>query len=502
MIGQRRCCLVLLLVVFYCSSSLSSMIQVSKNLTVPAQKQSNNNGFVEKTSQLDERLDPLFPQTQENGIQETGPVLDAHLDPIKKQETTSDEEIYISTCSDEKYEQKFDVKISGFVKYDAFFDSRQVIAYNRGLLMVVPKIPKLDPAGADINDHTQWNMLGLQSRVLIDVTGPKLGYAKTSARIGFDFADPLDEGLFRIRFAYMQFVWDHIKNKNKKLILGHYYHPISLDEAYPDTLGYSQGELFDPFTYAGQATIYYTFNDITLIGSLNSDWKYTPARNAAFPDMFFATHIKFCDAHYAGIGIDFHREVPRIQTDPTIATSGQSFATSNALNSWSGYVFAACNFEHFKGKVRFSYIENGIRYCMLGGVGTKASNYNPVTDQRHYTNLRALAWWTELIYRYKKAECGIFIGYTKNIGSRDVLVTNPDGTADLRFIEALYEGAAQTDNVIKIQPRLRYYLDPIEFGVELEFCRAKYGTVNKFGRVDNAAPVSDARILFAIFYKF
>lgn len=411
-------------------------------------------------------------------------------------------EKYISTCSDEKYEQKFDVKVSGYVKYDAFLDSRQVITYNRGLLLLVPKMPELDPTYADINDHPEWNMLGLQSRLIFDVNGPKLGYAKTSAQIGVDFLDPLDEGLFRIRYAHMQFEWDNTKNKNKKIILGHYYHPISLDEAYPSTLGNSQGELIDPFTYAGQATVYYTCGNIMLTGSLNSDWKYTPARNAALPNVFCSAQLKFCDAHFIGAGIDLHQEIPRLYTDHEIATSGKSYATSNGLRSWTGYVFTALNFESLKARLRLTYVENGARYDMLGGVGTRANNYNPVTDERHYTNLRAVACWSEFVWRYKKAEFGMFLGFTKNIGSRHELITNVDGTADLRFINVLYEGAAQTDTIIKIQPRLKYYLDPIEFGVELELCRATYGTVNKFGRVDNPRPVSDARILFATFYNF
>jgi len=94
------------------------------------------------------------------------------------------------------------------------------------------------------------------------------------------------------------------------------------------------------------------------------------------------------------------------------------------------------------------------------------------------------------------------MGYTKNIGSRHRIVTLPDGTANLDLIDTLYPSAAQTQHVFKFQPRIKFYLDPIMFGIEYEYCRAAYGQVNDHGRVFNAHPQEDARILFAIFYNF
>jgi len=237
-------------------------------------------------------------------------------------------------------------------------------------------------------------MLAIQSRMNVEVNGPPLGHAKTLARISVDFLDALDLSLFRLRFAYMQFDWEYSKIERAKLLVGHYYQPTSLEEAYPDTLGYSQGALFDPFTYAPQVTYRYTHDPFTIFGSLNADWQVTAARNAVVPDLFLAGHYKFRE-NYIGAGVDYHRETPRLVTDT-------NYQTSNSINSWLYYVYAAFKKEGLQAKFRFTYVENGIRYCMLGGRAVRADDYNPVTDQRTYTNLRALAWWTELIWRYKK----------------------------------------------------------------------------------------------------
>lgn len=445
-----------------------------------------------------------FSQIYSNGFTETAPEFDALHEPIiNPEETTSTEtEPYLSTCAEEKPEQKFKVKISGYVKYEMFEDSRQTINARQGTILVVPKMPEYDPNHVDIHDAPHWNMAGIRSRIYFDITGPKLGHAYTSAKIGTDFADSGELAVLRLRDASMQLYWEHSQHSNTRLVVGQSHHPMVLGEPYPATLGYSEGILINPAGFAPQATIFYTTGALTLIGSLNANWKTFAGRNAVAPCIFLASEITIQKKNIIGAGIDFHREVPRLQTDAEIATLGQSFATTNGFNSWAAYVSAFFEINNFKAKFRWLYAENGQRYYLLSGFATKAEGYNPTTDERQYTNLRSISYWTELIYRYKKAEVGIFMGYVKNIGSRHQLITDEDGFADTRFITTFYPEAAKTDYVLRIQPRLKYYLDPIHFGMELEYCCAGYGQVNKFGKIEKSSPTSVARLLFVACYVF
>lgn len=455
----------------------------------------------------------LLPQTQfqsdeppkksiNNGFLETAPSLDDFYDPIIDPEKTTSKDEYISTCSDKQYKQIFKVKVSGFVKYEAFENSRQIIEARHGTILVVPKMPEYDPDHADINDAPRWNMAAIRSRIYFNITGPKLGHAFTSAQIGADFADSKELAVLRLRDAYMQFFWEHDKTHYTRLVVGQSHHPIILGEPYPTTLGYSEGILINPAGFSPQATVFKTIDRLTLIGSLNANWHTGRGQDAVAPCVFLGGEVKFLEKSFIGAGIDYHREVPRLKTDAEIATSSESFATSTSISSWAAYVAALINIKNFKMKFRWLYAENGQRYYLLGGFAAKAADYNPVTDERHYTNLRALSYWTELIYRYKKAEVGIFIGYAKNIGSKHPLITDEDGFADTRFISTFYPTAEKTDYVLRVQPRLKYYLAPIQFGLELEYCRAAYGQINKYGRIDNASPVSVARLLFVIYYVF
>jgi hypothetical protein len=454
-------------------------------------------GLVQTGSIWNEHKDAL-PSTQRTDLVEIAPKLNEHLDSLESgpsAKVLGAKPPYISTCSDKMNPQKFDIKITGFVKYDFFYDSRQIENEYLGLVQLAPKAPLYDPYGHDIHDKPQWNMLGLQSRVNLEIQGPPLGHAATTAFMCTDFLDFTNQSLVNLRFVYMQFNLVPTATESLKVLVGHYYHPTSLEEAYPETFGYSEGSMYDPFAYAPQITCRYTYDIFTLIGSINADWMRLAARNAVIPSLYLAGTIQFSGPSYIGAGVDYHREVPHIIT-PT------GYSTSKALNSWLYYVFVAITKEGFRAKARFTYVENGIRYSMLGGYAPRERNFNPITMEGSYTNLRAVAAWTELIYRHKKAEFGVFAGYTKNIGAQHEIVTLPNGTADLHLIGTLYPSAARTNHIIKFQPRIKYYLDPIVFGLELEYCRASYGVTNRFGRVPHAHPQEDARIEFAIFYNF
>ncbi|MCL4229087.1 hypothetical protein KJZ61_00155 [Candidatus Dependentiae bacterium] len=448
-------------------------------------------------------------QTALNGLTEVAQKFDDLHEPIINPEETSSQEPYLSTCADEKPEQKFKIKISGYVKYECFEESRQTINARQGTILVAPKMPEYDPNHVDIYDAPHWNMAGIRSRIYFDITGPKLGHTYTSAKIGADFADAHEIAALRLRDASIQLYWEHDPRNNTRLIMGQSHHPLVLGEPYPATLGYSEGILINPAGFAPQVTIFRSIGSLMLIGSLNTFIRslngstITAAeRNAVVPSVFLAAEMKILEKSIINAGVNFHRIVPRLHTDAEIATLGEHFATTNGLNSWIAYLAAMIDTDTFKAKFRWLYAENGQRYYLLSGFATKAEGYNPETDERHYTNLRSISYWTELIYRYKKAEIGIFMGYVKNIGSRHQLVTDEDGLADTRFITTFYPDAAKTDYVLRIQPRLQYYLDPLRFGMELEYCCAGYGQVNKFGRIEKSSPTSVARLLFVACYVF
>jgi hypothetical protein len=83
----------------------------------------------------------------------------------------------------EDSEKKFGISFSGFVKTDAFYDSRQTVAIREGHFLLYPAAVKEDPDGKDINAQPSFNILSIQSRLTGKITGPDAFGAKTSGML-------------------------------------------------------------------------------------------------------------------------------------------------------------------------------------------------------------------------------------------------------------------------------------------------------------------------------
>ena len=81
----------------------------------------------------------------------------------------------------------FDFKIYGQVRGDLFYNSRANEESVDGLFYSYPKDHNYDAAGKDLNDTDNSNMYLLYTRLGLDLKGPKIGNANTTAKIEFDF---------------------------------------------------------------------------------------------------------------------------------------------------------------------------------------------------------------------------------------------------------------------------------------------------------------------------
>ncbi len=91
--------------------------------------------------------------------------------------------LFLVTITFAQDNSKFGIKLTGFVKTDIFFDSRQNVAVREGHFYLYPLNESLDAYGNDINGKDNFNMLSIQSRLKGVITGPEAFGAKTSALI-------------------------------------------------------------------------------------------------------------------------------------------------------------------------------------------------------------------------------------------------------------------------------------------------------------------------------
>ena len=83
--------------------------------------------------------------------------------------------------------QDFKFKFYGQIRTDFYYNSRANEETVDGLFYMYPKDKVRDPEGNDLNSTPNSNFYTLYSRLGVDVAGPKLGTAKTSAKVEVDF---------------------------------------------------------------------------------------------------------------------------------------------------------------------------------------------------------------------------------------------------------------------------------------------------------------------------
>ncbi len=81
----------------------------------------------------------------------------------------------------------FKFKFYGQIRTDFYYNSHANEETVDGLFYMYPKDEVLDGNGEDLNAISNSNFYTLYSRLGLDVAGPKLGTAKTSAKVEVDF---------------------------------------------------------------------------------------------------------------------------------------------------------------------------------------------------------------------------------------------------------------------------------------------------------------------------
>ena len=116
--------------------------------------------------------------------------------------------LFFTTASEAQQIKDFTYKIYGMARTDYFFNSRQNEETVEGIFLMFPKNNDYDPNGHDINAHPESSLYNLHTRLGVDLTGPEIWGAKTSAKIEFDFRGSGSTfGVIRLRHAYAKLDW-------------------------------------------------------------------------------------------------------------------------------------------------------------------------------------------------------------------------------------------------------------------------------------------------------
>ena len=381
----------------------------------------------------------------------------------------------------------FKLKIYGQVRADLFYNTRANVESVDGLFYSYPMDIKPDAEGNDLNDQDNSNFYLLYSRLGLDVNGPKLGSAKTSAKIEFDFrGSGTTLSLIRLRHAYFNFNWG-----KSSVLAGQTWHPF-FGEVSPQMLNLNTGAPFQPFSRAPQ--VRYRFNHKGLQLTASAVWqsqflsngpegksnKYI--KNSCVPEIHFGADYKTSNL-IVGAGADMTSLVPRTQA----TVNGNTYKVDERITSVSGEVHAKYTTPMWYFAAKSTLASNLTQTSMLGGYGV--CDIDPITGQQSYTPTYNSSSWVNVVWG-KKWKVGVFGGYMKNLGTT-------------KEVSSLIGTGVDVDQIVCGSAEVTYNLPHWRIGLEYNYTTAWYGDLNKAnGKIINTHSVDNHRAVVSASFMF
>ncbi|MGM0532315.1 MAG: hypothetical protein ACQER7_13300, partial [Bacteroidota bacterium] len=390
-------------------------------------------------------------------------------------------------------ENDFGIRFSGYVKNDAFYDSRQNVTAREGHFLLWPKPEAPDVNQQDVNAQPNFNILAVQSRISGTITGPEALGAETSGTIEGDFFAQANDNinLFRLRHAYLRLSWD-----NTQLLTGQFWNPMFVTSCFPGTVSFNTGVPIQPFSRNPQVRLTQSFGDLEVIAAALAQRDYPSRideavsskflRNSGSPDMHLQLHYNRPKLNM-GAGMAYKTIMPRLETE-------QQVKTGNTISGLSAIAFAKISLEPVT--IKFEAISGQNATDLLQISGFAIESIKPATDERSYLPLRSMSLWTDIHTNGDQFQFGVFAGYTKNRGTRSSILNDPE-------LDPIFGFGNNIASLYRISPRILYSSGKVKFGLEGEYTSATFGS----GYNDKAVPinnhtVANMRVLLSTYYHF
>lgn len=384
------------------------------------------------------------------------------------------------------------LKVYGFVSNDFFYNSRQNVEMVDGIIQLFPKPIELNSAGVDKNAVAQAEMLSVNSRLGVDLTGAPILGAKSSGKIEADFAGfGTSYYVFRIRQAYMKLNWE-----KTELLVGQTWHPL-FGSVIPTTFSSNAGGPFQPFNRSPQVRIKETLSKtLSLTAAALYEMQYasqgpagtsnTYMKNAIVPDLFVGLENK--TKHWTlGVGADLKTLKPEPLNDATIS--------SLSAGAYAQYVNGKLQL-----KAKTTYGGNLSDQLMLGGYGVSKYATDSATVVS-YTNLNSMNTWVNVVYG-TKLQVGLLVGAANNLGANDNFDLRK-GKKMTAYGYSFYDASQQVlDHLYRVAPQVSYNVSNFRLGLEYDHTTASYGAMQRDGSAKNTYKVSNNRILATVMYIF
>ncbi|CDA72371.1 DcaP family trimeric outer membrane transporter [Phocaeicola coprocola] len=391
----------------------------------------------------------------------------------------------------------FDYKFYGQVRTDLFYNTRSNSETVDGLFYMYPLDENLDPNGHDLNGVGNGNFYTLYTRLGVDVTGPMLGKAKTSAKVEVDFrGSGTTYSLFRIRHVYFNLDWG-----KSALLVGQTWHPLYGDVA-PEILNLNMGAPYQPFSRAPQIRYRFTSNNFMLTAAAIWQSQYLSVgpktnkpgetstqksqefmKKSCVPEFYLGMDYKR-PGLIAGAGLHVSSITPRTQSE----TEDAVYFVNERVTGISGEAHVKYAKENWLVSAKTVLGTNLTQTSTVGGYGI--TSIDEVTGKQLYSPLRTSSTWVNVAYG-KKWRPALFFGYLKNLGAAKEVPYGTLGTGTT--LDQLFTGTAE----------LTYNIPHWKFGVEYSLCNAWYGDeFDAKAKAINSHSILNHRIVLVALFQF
>lgn len=390
----------------------------------------------------------------------------------------------------------FSYKFYGQVRADLFYNTRTNSETVDGLFYMYPldKLPDAD--GNDLNDQGNGNLYALYSRVGVDVAGPMLGKARTSAKVEVDFrGSGTSYSLFRLRHAYFNLDWG-----TSALLVGQTWHPLYGDVA-PEILNLNMGAPFQPFSRAPQVRYRFTRKHFQLTASAIWQSQYLsvgPAsdkagetstsksqnfiKNSCVPEFYVGMDYRRPEL-IAGAGVHVSSIRPRTKS----VVGSDTYKVDERVTGVSAEAHLKFTHERFLLSAKSVLGTNLTQTSTVGGYGI--TSVDPRTGEQTYTPLRTSATWLNVAYG-KTWRPALFFGYLKNLG------------ASTEVSDVLGTGT-NLDQLLNATAELTYNRGNWKLGAEYSLCNAWYGDeFSAKAKALSSHTVMNHRVVMTAIYQF
>jgi hypothetical protein len=391
----------------------------------------------------------------------------------------------------------FDYKFYGQVRTDLFYNTRSNSETVDGLFYMYPLDENLDPNGHDLNGVGNGNFYTLYTRLGVDVTGPMLGKAKTSAKVEVDFrGSGTTYSLFRIRHVYFNLDWG-----KSALLVGQTWHPLYGDVA-PEILNLNMGAPYQPFSRAPQIRYRFTSNNFMLTavaiwqsqylsvgpktnkpGETSTQKSQEFMKKSCVPEFYLGVDYKR-PGLIAGAGLHVSSITPRTQSE----TEDAVYFVNERVTGISGEAHVKYTKENWLVSAKTVLGTNLTQTSTVGGYGI--TSIDEVTGKQQYSPLRTSSTWVNVAYG-KKWRPALFFGYLKNLGATKEVPYGTLGTGTT--LDQLFTGTAE----------LTYNISHWKFGAEYSLCNAWYGDeFDAKAKAINSHSILNHRIVLVALFQF